>query len=158
MGVLDIGSNTVHLLLVDAHYGAAPIPASKLKIPLRLAEHLTPDGEVDDVAVATLIEFIQKAQNLSEDLGVSEDVIGHPDDASGHGGFDVLAAERFQDALAEHIARLPEREALVLSLYYDEELNLREIGEVLSVSESRVSQIHSQAMHRLRARLRDWNL
>ncbi|MDD2857573.1 MAG: Ppx/GppA phosphatase family protein [Candidatus Nanopelagicales bacterium] len=72
MGVLDIGSNTVHLLLVDAHYGAAPIPASKLKIPLRLAEHLTPDGEVDDVAVATLIEFIQKAQNLSEDLGVSE--------------------------------------------------------------------------------------
>ena len=58
----------------------------------------------------------------------------------------------------EHIARLPEREALVLSLYYDEELNLREIGEVLSVSESRVSQIHSQAMHRLRARLRDWNL
>ncbi|WP_043761973.1 sigma-70 family RNA polymerase sigma factor, partial [Aeromonas taiwanensis] len=56
------------------------------------------------------------------------------------------------------IARLPEREALVLSLYYDEELNLREIGEVLSVSESRVSQIHSQAMHRLRARLRDWNV
>ena len=45
-----------------------------------------------------------------EDLGVSEDVIGHPDDAS-HGGYDDLAAERFQGALAEHIARLPEREA-----------------------------------------------
>ena len=44
LGVLDIGSNTVHLLLVDAHHGAAPIPASKLKIPLRLAEHLTPGG------------------------------------------------------------------------------------------------------------------
>ncbi|MBP6383541.1 MAG: RNA polymerase sigma factor FliA, partial [Aeromonas sp.] len=43
-------------------------------------------------------------------------------------------------------------------LYYDEELNLREIGEVLNVSESRVSQIHSQAMHRLRARLRDWHV
>lgn len=95
---------------------------------------------------------------LPEDLGVSEDVIGHPDEGNGQGGFDDLAAERFQGALAEHIARLPEREALVLSLYYDEELNLREIGEVLSVSESRVSQIHSQAMHRLRARLRDWNL
>lgn len=73
-------------------------------------------------------------------------------------GFDELAAERFQIQLAEQIGRLPEREALVLSLYYDEELNLREIGEVLNVSESRVSHIHSQAMHRLRARLRDWHL
>ncbi|MSW66905.1 MAG: Ppx/GppA family phosphatase [Actinobacteria bacterium] len=72
MGVLDIGSNTVHLLLVDAHYGAAPIPASKLKIPLRLAEHLTPEGNVDDVAVETLIQFIRKAQDLAEDLGVTE--------------------------------------------------------------------------------------
>jgi RNA polymerase sigma factor for flagellar operon FliA len=51
---------------------------------------------------------------------------------------------------------LPEREAMVLSLYYDDELNLREIGEVLNVSESRVSQIHSQAMVRLRARLKEW--
>jgi exopolyphosphatase/guanosine-5'-triphosphate,3'-diphosphate pyrophosphatase len=55
LAVLDIGSNTVHLLLVDAHpHGAAPIPASKLKIPLRLAEHLTASGEVDEAAVATL--------------------------------------------------------------------------------------------------------
>jgi len=72
MGVLDIGSNTVHLLLVDAHYGAAPIPASKLKIPLRLAEHLTPEGNVDDEAVEMLIDFIRKSQSLAEDLGVSE--------------------------------------------------------------------------------------
>ncbi|HBJ72984.1 MAG TPA: exopolyphosphatase, partial [Actinobacteria bacterium] len=72
MGVLDIGSNTVHLLLVDAHYGAAPIPASKLKIPLRLAEHLTSDGHVADSAVDALIDFIRKSQALSEDLGVSE--------------------------------------------------------------------------------------
>lgn len=71
MGVLDIGSNTVHLLLVDAHYGAAPIPASKLKIPLRLAEHLTPDGSVDDDAVSTLIDFIRKGQRLSEDKGAT---------------------------------------------------------------------------------------
>jgi RNA polymerase sigma factor for flagellar operon FliA len=123
------------------------------------------DTEVAANMGVSLGEYHAMLQDVScgkiigiEDLGVSEDVIGHPDDASGHGGFDDLAAERFQGALAEHIARLPEREALVLSLYYDEELNLREIGEVLSVSESRVSQIHSQAMHRLRARLRDWNL
>ena len=67
-----------------------------------------------------------------------------------------LAGERFQSALAQCIDGLPEREALVLSLYYDEELNLKEIGQILSVSESRVSQIHSQAMHRVRARMKDW--
>ncbi|MDV2856459.1 MULTISPECIES: RNA polymerase sigma factor FliA [Oceanimonas] len=70
--------------------------------------------------------------------------------------FDGMAKERFQRALAEGIRRLPEREALVLSLYYDEELNLKEIGGILSVSESRVSQIHSQAMLRLKSRLKEW--
>ena len=67
-----------------------------------------------------------------------------------------LIQQNFQQALAQAIAALPERERLVVSLYYDEELNLREIGEVLEVSESRVSQICSQAMLRLRARLADW--
>ena len=62
----------------------------------------------------------------------------------------------FRGALAEAIAGLPEREQLVLSLYYEQELNLREIGAVLSVSESRVCQIHGQATLRLRARLGDW--
>ncbi|MGY6277687.1 RNA polymerase sigma factor FliA [Methylomonas sp. MgM2] len=68
----------------------------------------------------------------------------------------LLIQQGFQQALAKAIAELPERERLVVSLYYDEELNLREIGEVLEVSESRVSQICSQAMLRLRARLADW--
>jgi len=72
MGVLDIGSNTVHLLLVDAHQGAAPIPASKLKIPLRLAEHLTPEGDVDEAAVTALIDFIRKGQSMAEDMGATE--------------------------------------------------------------------------------------
>ncbi len=67
-----------------------------------------------------------------------------------------LEDQRFQTALAEAIAGLPERERLVLALYYDEELNLKEIGEVLGVSESRVSQLHSQCAARLRARLSEW--
>lgn len=62
----------------------------------------------------------------------------------------------FQQQLAQEIDRLPEREKLVLSLYYNDELNLKEIGAVLGVSESRVSQIHSQAAMRLRSRLSDW--
>jgi RNA polymerase sigma factor for flagellar operon FliA len=60
--------------------------------------------------------------------------------------------------LAAAIEQLPEREKLVLSLYYQEELNLKEIGAVLGVSESRVSQIHSQAALRLRGRLSEWRL
>lgn len=64
--------------------------------------------------------------------------------------------DAMQRALAEAITKLPERERLVLSLYYDQELNLKEIGQVLNVSESRVSQIHSQATMRLRTRLAGW--
>ncbi len=59
-------------------------------------------------------------------------------------------------ALAQAIGELPEREKLVMSLYYDDELNLKEIGAVLGVTESRVCQIHGQALTRLRARLVDW--
>src|SRR3546814_11189083 len=61
-----------------------------------------------------------------------------------------------QRELAHAISELPERERLVLSMYYERELNLREIGAVLKVSESRVCQIHGQALLRLRARLKFW--
>lgn len=69
---------------------------------------------------------------------------------------EAVSREGFQQALAEAIMTLPERERLVISLYYDEELNLREIGQVLNISESRVSQISSQAVLRLRSRLSGW--
>ena len=72
LGVLDVGSNTVHLLVVDAHPGAAPLPASSDKIELRLAEHLGPDGSVDDEAVALLLSFIHRSLEIAEDLGVTE--------------------------------------------------------------------------------------
>lgn len=69
---------------------------------------------------------------------------------------DATAQLRLAQDIGREIELLPERERLVLSLYYDEELNLKEIGLVLQVSESRVSQILSQATKRLRARLRNW--
>jgi RNA polymerase sigma factor FliA len=72
------------------------------------------------------------------------------------GPSEALQEDVFRRHLAQAIEGLPEREKLVLSLYYDEELNLKEIGEVLGVSESRVSQIHSQAALRLRSRLQAW--
>jgi exopolyphosphatase/guanosine-5'-triphosphate,3'-diphosphate pyrophosphatase len=72
LGVLDLGSNTVHLLLVDAHYGAAPVPASKLKMPLRLSEHLRADGSIDDTAIEQLVDFIARGQGLAEDMGATD--------------------------------------------------------------------------------------
>jgi len=66
---------------------------------------------------------------------------------------DVLDETEMREALADAIARLPEREKLVVTLYYYEELTLREIGEVLGVTESRVSQLHTKAVLRLKSRL-----
>ena len=80
-----------------------------------------------------------------------------PEHESGNSGpLPELQKHRFKESLAEAIAGLPEREQLVMSLYYDDEFNLREIGEVLGVSEARVCQIHGQALTRLRSRMRDW--
>jgi len=69
---------------------------------------------------------------------------------------DNLQHGDFKQGLAKAIKGLPERERLVMALYYDEELNLREIGDIMGVSESRVCQIHGQALIRLRARMEDW--
>jgi RNA polymerase sigma factor for flagellar operon FliA len=65
----------------------------------------------------------------------------------------ALSQTEMREAIGEAIARLPEREKLVVTLYYYEELTLREIGEVLGVTESRVSQLHTKAILRLKARL-----
>lgn len=85
------------------------------------------------------------------DLGVDEDVQQDrlsPQDSEPLSG---LQNEQFKAQLVEAITALPEREKLVVSLYYDEEFNLREIGEILDVSESRISQLLSQAHTRMRS-------
>jgi RNA polymerase sigma factor FliA len=68
---------------------------------------------------------------------------------------EVLKDERFRDALIEAISKLPERERLLMALHYEQDMNLREIGEVLGVGESRVCQLHSQAVARLRSMLEE---
>jgi RNA polymerase sigma factor FliA len=91
-----------------------------------------------------------------EDLGISEDALKIDEEQQIDDPYQDIEHENFIKVLSQCISTLPEREALVLSLYYDEELNLREIGQILDVSESRISQIHSQALHRLKARMHSW--
>ncbi|MCX7741667.1 MAG: sigma-70 family RNA polymerase sigma factor, partial [Tepidimonas sp.] len=67
----------------------------------------------------------------------------------------ILADQRMRAALVEAIQKLPQREQYVMSMYYEHDMNLKEIAAVLGVTESRVSQLHSQAVARLRARLRE---
>ncbi|MEY2686727.1 MAG: hypothetical protein RL375_925, partial [Pseudomonadota bacterium] len=74
-------------------------------------------------------------------------------------GGDPLAQlndHRMRQALVEAIKNLPEREQYVMSMYYEQDMNLKEIAAVLGVTESRVCQLHSQSIARLRAKLRAW--
>ncbi len=72
LGVLDIGSNTGHLLVVDAHDGAAPLPAYSYKQPLRLAEHLDEQGAVSQTGIDALTEFTAEALVVADDKGCEE--------------------------------------------------------------------------------------
>lgn len=72
LGVVDVGSNTVHLLVVDAHYGGQPLPVSSHKTLLRLSEHLRPDGTVGPVFEERLTAFLTECVTLAEEEGVTD--------------------------------------------------------------------------------------
>ncbi|MBS0289793.1 MAG: RNA polymerase sigma factor FliA [Proteobacteria bacterium] len=139
----------------------------KVAQAMREVENLTgKDARDIDVAKTlgiSLEEYHQILQDSNsakifafEDLGVNEEALESPTTNPITGPLEGIQREDFKQKLGVEIAKLPEREKLVLALYYDEELNLREVGEVLGVSESRISQIHSQAMLRLKSRLVNW--
>ena len=116
-----------------------------------------------DEAIARQLELpVDEYRELAAELACArmttlEELGG--DDAVGSAEADPAGEatrEAFRGALADAIARLPEREALMMSLYYSEGLNLREIAGVLEVTESRVSQLHGQAIARLRGKLSAW--
>jgi RNA polymerase sigma factor for flagellar operon FliA len=117
--------------------------AEHLGITLEEYNHILQDSS--SCRVFSIEELAQTGDNyLEESSGVTEAPLEN------------VAREGFQKALSLAIASLPERERLIISLYYDEELNLREIGKILNLTESRVSQISSQAVIRLRSRLSGW--
>lgn len=72
LGVIDVGSNTVHLLVVDAHPGAQPIAANSHKIELRLSEHVRDDGRIADSGAKALATFVAQCLEVAEDRGVEE--------------------------------------------------------------------------------------
>ncbi|GAA3069767.1 hypothetical protein GCM10017600_23100 [Streptosporangium carneum] len=72
LGVLDIGSNTVHLLVMDAHRGARPLPAYSHKVELRLAEHMEDGERLSEHGAARLRELVEEALRLAEDKGVED--------------------------------------------------------------------------------------
>ncbi|GAB6901131.1 Ppx/GppA family phosphatase [Kineosporia succinea] len=104
LGVLDVGSNTVHLLVVDAHPGARPLPASSHKIELRLAEHLEKDGRVSPAAEESLLRFVRSSLTVGEDLGV-EEVIGFATSAvrDAPNGEELLARVRSETGVELHV-------------------------------------------------------
>ena len=72
LGVLDVGSNTVHLLVVDAHPGARPWPATSHKVELQLARHLGEDGRIDPDGERALVRFIASCLEIADDQGAEE--------------------------------------------------------------------------------------
>ncbi|MBD3139081.1 Ppx/GppA phosphatase family protein [Microbispora bryophytorum] len=92
LGVLDVGSNTVHLLVMDAHQGARPLPAYSHKEELRLAEHLVDGDRLGEEGAARLGAFVREAARIAEDKGV-EDLIAFATSAvrDAVNGEDVLA-------------------------------------------------------------------
>ncbi len=98
-----------------------------------------------DLAAGRLVSLEEEQQEYGSELVSHE---ASPEES--------MEQEEFHDAMKEAIQSLPEREKLVMALYYNEGLNLREIGAVLSVTESRVCQIHGQALARTRARMKHW--
>ncbi len=95
------------------------------------------------------IEVLRKKASIPIDAGISE---SFNEDAADP--FTALNISQVRDLLAQAIMELPEKEKLAVSLYYFEELTMKEIGEILGYTESRISQMHSKAMHRLRAKLK----
>ena len=113
------------------------------------------------LALADYQKMLQEARGYQlvslEDFNSPEGEGGLADQIEDHGRnpMEQLQDRRLREQLVRGIENLPEREKLVMGLYYEEEMNLREIGETLGVSESRVCQLHTQAIARLRSQMRN---
>jgi RNA polymerase sigma factor for flagellar operon FliA len=131
-------------------------------------------AEPEEVAAALGVELEEFYQLLDETKGVSlvelesvRKTLGSPQEVSEEGFPEILKDEKIRDpflavhflelqeVLVQAIDSLPDKEKLLISLYYYEELTMKEIGEIMGYTESRISQLHTQAVYRLRGKLRN---
>jgi len=135
---------------LEAKLGRAPSDA-EIAARLGISESELEEslGEIARSSIAALDELWTVSGSGGDQVALIDTIEDEraPDPQS------TLSQTELKEAIADAIARLPEREKLVVTLYYYEELTLREIGEVLGVTESRVSQLHTKAILRLKARL-----
>jgi RNA polymerase sigma factor for flagellar operon FliA len=137
---------------LEARLGHAPDDTEiAARIGITEEELETSLTEISRSSIAALDEL----WTVSGEGGDKVSLLDTIEDTEGPNPQEALARAELREALGESIARLPEREKLVVTLYYYEELTLREIGEVLGVTESRVSQLHTKAILRLKSRLLD---
>ncbi|MGH3011984.1 MAG: RNA polymerase sigma factor WhiG [Gaiellaceae bacterium] len=136
------------LAQLEAKLGRAPTD-EELADSLSISEGELQDSllEISRTSIAALDELWTSSSHGGDPVALIDTI---PDDQSA-GPQDAMAQTEIREALVEAIQRLPERERLVVTLYYYEELTLKEIGEVLGVTESRVSQLHTKAVLRLKA-------
>jgi RNA polymerase sigma factor for flagellar operon FliA len=132
----------------------------------KLQQHLGRSPSESEVAQELEMPLTEYQQMLFESRGAQlvyyedfhndgdEDFFDRYDFDSNADPLSLLQDEHFRDALIKAIDNLPERERMLMGMHYEQEMNLREIGEVLEVSESRVCQLHSQAVARLRSMLK----
>ncbi|BBL34579.1 RNA polymerase sigma factor FliA [Nitrosomonas stercoris] len=122
------------------------------------------EQEIADELEVSLSEYQEMLQEAGggqliyyEDFQESEEdhFLDHLCNDQSNEPLEQLLEKNLRELLVDAIEKLPEREKMVMGMYYEQDMNLREIGEVLSVSESRVCQIHTQAISRLRTRLRN---
>jgi len=135
-----MGEVSSAIAALEAHLGRAPT-----------------DAEIAEVLQISLEEYQGIAGELACCRMVPMDSDNTDAEAGGQSPLVELQRAGYREALVKAVNNLPEREQLVMSLYYNDELNLKEIGLVLGVSESRISQLHGQAVARLRAKLGDWS-
>ena len=147
----------------SVHRKSRDVSKAIQKIEARTGRHAT-DKEIAGELQTDLDSYYHILQDASgtrlfsfDEISEGADPVLETLDSDLPDPLDNLQHSRFQQDLTRAIDALPEREKLVLSLYYDEELNLKEIGEIIGVSESRVSQIHSLAALRLRSRMSEWS-
>lgn len=141
--------------VLDKTIGALEVSLGREATDEEIAQSLnmTVDEFHDLVNQVKPVSLLSIDEAQTSQAGEKKSILNILEGSKHHNPFNQLNSKTIKDIVSQSIEELPERQRLVLSLYYYEDLNLKEIGKVLRVTESRVSQLHAQAVSRLRNKL-----